>query len=138
MPIDYKEYPANWKTEIRPAVLLRAKNRCEECGIMNHAVVKRMKNGNWRTPSAQEWDMIHSKIRYSHYNMSGSLKFHGFTKIVLTIAHLDHDKLNHDVPLERLAALCQRCHLLHDLKHHVNNRKYGRNHKGNHQLKLHL
>jgi hypothetical protein len=27
MPIDYKKYPKNWKTEIRPAILERAKNR---------------------------------------------------------------------------------------------------------------
>lgn len=46
-----------------------------------------------------------------------------FTKIVLTIAHLDHDKLNHEVKDERLAALCQRCHLLYDLDRHISNRK---------------
>jgi hypothetical protein len=136
MPIDYKEYPANWKTEIRPAVLTRANNCCEDCGIPNHAVVKRTKADKWRKPSAQEWDMINAKVRYSHYTLNGSLKFHGFTKVVLTIAHLDHDKLNHDVKIERLKALCQRCHLLYDIKHHVSNRKYGRNHKGQHQLKI--
>lgn len=56
------------------------------------------------------------------------------TKIILTIAHLDHDKLNHDVDLTRLAALYQKCHLGHDINHHVRNRKYGRNHNNN--LKL--
>ena len=35
-------------------------------------------------------------------------------KIVLTIAHLDHDETNWDVKDERLAALCQRCHLRYD------------------------
>jgi hypothetical protein len=59
------------------------------------------------------------------------------TKIVLTIAHLDHDKINHEVKLERLAALCQKCHLGHDINHHTNNRKYGRNH-GTNNLKLEL
>jgi hypothetical protein len=33
--------------------------------------------------------------------------------------------------------LCQRCHLRHDLPHHINNRKYGRNWK-KYQLKLEL
>lgn len=50
-----------------------------------------------------------------------------FVKIILTIAHLDHDKLNHDVKLDRLKALCQRCHLNYDRHRHVRNRKYGRN-----------
>lgn len=46
-----------------------------------------------------------------------------FTKIVLTIAHLDHDKENHEVSDDRLAALCQRCHLLYDMDKHVANRR---------------
>lgn len=37
-------------------------------------------------------------------------------KVVLTIAHLDHDELNHKIKLERLAALCQLCHLRYDAK----------------------
>ena len=49
--------------------------------------------------------------------------------IVLTIAHLDHDKENWDVPDDRLAALCQACHLKYDLQRHIANRKYGRNHR---------
>jgi len=32
----------------------------------------------------------------------------------LTIAHLDHDRDNFDVFDERLAALCQKCHLNYD------------------------
>lgn len=34
--------------------------------------------------------------------------------VVLTIAHLDHDEENWSVEDERLAALCQRCHLQYD------------------------
>jgi hypothetical protein len=36
--------------------------------------------------------------------------------VVLTIAHLDHDELNHEVKDERLKALCQHCHLNYDAK----------------------
>lgn len=36
-------------------------------------------------------------------------------KIVLTIAHLDHDEENHDVSIDRLNALCQQCHLRYDV-----------------------
>jgi len=38
------------------------------------------------------------------------------SRVVLTIAHLDHDPENWDVKDERLAALCQKCHLAYDRK----------------------
>lgn len=94
----------------------------------------RMKDGTVREPSKPEWDMIHSRIRYTRSNMTESLKYHGFTKVVLTVAHVDHDKTNNR--FVNLKALCQRCHLGHDLKQHIANRKYGRNWKGRHQFKL--
>lgn len=47
------------------------------------------------------------------------------TKVVLTIAHLDHDSKNHDVLDDRLAALCQACHLKYDRQMHIAKRKYG-------------
>ena len=47
------------------------------------------------------------------------------TKVVLTIAHLDHDSANHEVADDRLAALCQACHLGYDRWRHIKKRKYG-------------
>lgn len=58
------------------------------------------------------------------------------SKVVLTVAHLNHDK-NYN-RFHNLAALCQKCHLGHDIHQHVANRKYGRKWKGDHQLKLQL
>lgn len=58
------------------------------------------------------------------------------SKVVLTVAHVDHDK--HNNRFSNLAALCQRCHLHHDKEQHADNRKYGRKWKGKHQLKLEL
>ncbi len=88
MPIDYKKYPPNWNTEIRPFVLELAKHKCEECSASNYSIVKRMyKNG-----------------------------FEKDVKIILTIAHLDHDELNHDVKMDCLKAMCQQCHLRYDAK----------------------
>ncbi len=58
------------------------------------------------------------------------------SKVVLTVAHIDHNKDNNR--FNNLAALCQACHLKHDIKQHVDNRRYGRNWKGKHQLKLDL
>lgn len=39
--------------------------------------------------------------------------------VVLTVAHIDHDKANNDP--SNLAALCQKCHLTHDREHHMRN-----------------
>lgn len=132
MPIDYSKYPPNWKNEIRPAILKRANNCCEFCGVENYAIIIRdKKNNTFRNICGEEYDMINSKMKNNGYSYRGALKKLGFTKIVLTIAHLDHDKENHEVDLDRLKALCQKCHLQYDIKHHTYNRLYGRNHKKN-------
>ena len=44
-------------------------------------------------------------------------------RIILTVAHLDHDPENWDVSDDRLAALCQKCHLTHDAPMKAANRK---------------
>lgn len=99
MPCDYGEYPANWKTDIRPRILERAGHRCEWCGVENYAMGARDQTGRWRDAA----DIPPGE---------GSKRI----KIVLTIAHIDHDKTNNDD--ENLRALCQRCHLNHDRDHH--------------------
>lgn len=135
MPIDYKNYHPKWKLISKLIRFRRAHNRCEECGILNGTVIKRLKDGTFRTPGSQEWDMIHSRIRYSNSNMTESLKYHGFSKIVLTVAHLDHNINNNR--FNNLKALCQMHHLKLDMSHHVKNRKYGRDWKRN-QIQLEL
>lgn len=124
MPIDYSEYPPNWHTEIRPAVLKRANNRCEDCGLYNHSIICK---DDRKRPSKQQWDMYWDLLKRT--TKLRAMRAMQFTKIILTIAHLDHDKLNHDVKLDRLKALCQKCHLGLDIEHHKTNRKYGRNWK---------
>ena len=120
MPIDYKKYPSNWKTEIRPVVLLRAKNCCEECGAVNKSVY-----------IIQDKERVFLEIskEMSHFYLcpDGMKRMVGMTgnwtlkKIVLTIAHLDHDITNNDY--SNLKALCQKCHLNHDKEHHRQNAK---------------
>lgn len=46
------------------------------------------------------------------------------SKVVLTVAHVDQDRRNNR--FWNLRAWCQRCHLGHDRKTHIYNRKYGR------------
>lgn len=45
----------------------------------------------------------------------------GKWKVVLTVAHIDHDI--HNLQRENLKALCQRCHLNHDLPDHITHAK---------------
>lgn len=101
MPIDYKRYPKHWE-ELRKQVLERAKNKCEFCGVKNYAHGYRTSNGEFM------------------YCSSPGIKT--FT-IVLTIAHLDHDEENENVTIDRLAALCQRCHLRYDVEEKKRRRK---------------
>lgn len=131
MPINYKEYPDNWLTEIRPAVLARAENKCEECGVANQAIIKRWPDGRVTYPNSVEWEMINNRVKNHDYSFTQAIKKYGFTRVVLTIAHLDHDKENEKVPLDRLRAWCQKCHLGYDMPIHVNNRKYGKKHIDN-------
>lgn len=126
MPCDYSKYPKNWKTEIRPTILERAGNRCEQCGVENHILILR---GFWAGLevyqdedgwifNAKNSDKIGGDY-LGEVDTSGKRKL---TKIVLTVAHLDHDTQNND--LENLKALCQKCHLNHDSNlHRTNARK---------------
>ncbi|MCZ2115135.1 MAG: hypothetical protein LC131_15105 [Anaerolineae bacterium] len=43
------------------------------------------------------------------------------SRVVLTVAHMDHDRTNNDPA--NLRALCQRCHLDWDRDHHLRNRR---------------
>ena len=58
------------------------------------------------------------------------------TRVVLSIAHLDHDYENWNVTDDRLKALCDACRLKYDLQIYIECIKYGRKHRGPHQLKL--
>lgn len=110
MPIDYSEYPPNWKTEIRPAVLKRAKNCCENCGVPNYALIYRPNKGK------PDWELAPE----GHQADAMALDGVKFVKIVLTIAHLNHDIKQNN--LVNLKALCQRCHLNYDKVFHKSNR----------------
>lgn len=101
MPIDYNKYPKDWK-EIRERILKRSKNKCECCGLENHIVVSSYKKEGktvWVEHDLTQWMRANCPKR---------------VKVVLTIAHLDHDEENHNVKDNRLKAMCQLCHLRYD------------------------
>lgn len=118
MPVDWSKYPPNWKSEIRPAILKRAGNVCEKCGVKNYAVGARDLSGKWH-----DSDSIHcmnSDVGYSYFGTFDLKEI----RIVLTIAHLDGNTENNDP--ENLSALCQKCHLSLDAKQHQVNARLTR------------
>jgi len=103
MPIDYKKYPPNW-SEIRKRILERSENKCECCGLENHSEIFSYKDFDnktiWQKEEPHNW--LFDKIKK--------------VKVVLTIAHLDHDETNHNVTDDRLKAMCKLCHLRYDVE----------------------
>lgn len=116
MPIDYKKYPPNWKSEIVPAIRERSGDKCEFCGLSNKQMVWtvpfRIKNNKGRCVQRKIWFSDHGDALREAESPYLITK----VRVVLTTAHLDHDEENHDVSLERLAHLCQLCHLRLDAK----------------------
>jgi len=92
MPCDYRNYPPNWKTEIRPDILDRARDCCE---------------GSPKYPKCRA-------ANYEPHPVTGK-------RVVLTIAHFDHDRTNNDY--DNLWAWCQKCHNNHDAKHRAETRR---------------
>lgn len=130
MPIDYKQYPANWKTKIRPAILERDEHKCKFCKVPNYEIVCRgVWNDKivWQNDDGQIYDATNGEYLGDSYVGDVWKDKTRLTKIILTIAHLDQDKTNNDY--DNLAALCQKCHLGIDLKHHMSNARNNREKK---------
>lgn len=116
MPIDYSKYPPNWKTEIVPRILTRADHKCEFCGVENKAKLTSlafMIRDVTRYKLKRFWISNESDVKRMAPFSDDKIKI---ITVVLTIAHLDHDEENHNVSDDRLAALCQYCHLNYDAK----------------------
>lgn len=119
MPIraeNKERYPENWK-EISEAVRDEAGNRCEWCNAPNGVTICRG-DGNYMLPSGHIYDdrkgMFLGVGRGSEYD--GKL-----TRVVLTVAHMDHQPEN--CSRENLKALCQLCHNRYDAPMRAQGRK---------------
>jgi hypothetical protein len=142
-----KFYSADWKSEVRPRILARAKNCCEECGKPNRQYVGTM---TWRSsqslagepqmawvlrfsPTFTGWrnhrgDPIHQDTIFAMLNPSSSACALRHAQpatvrsvlVVLTVAHLNH--IPGDDRDENLKALCGWCHLNYDKLHHAETR----------------
>ncbi len=124
MPIDYKKYPLNWLSEIRPRIMKRANNTCEcdGCDFKHNEEVWAVK----RSGKTQGWfrdfeyaDKLPKSGEAKKNKKTGRVELvpnPKKVKVILTIAHLDHDEINHNVTDDRLMAMCQLCHLRYDAK----------------------
>lgn len=89
-PENRARYPKDWK-DISLRIRARDGNHCKWCGVPNGALVHRTGQRTWRL----------------HEHNSACLgEPCGATKIVLTVAHLDHTPEN--VEDTNLVALCQK------------------------------
>ena len=109
-PENKARYPKDWPA-ISRRIRDRAGQRCEECGVPNYELGGRDEDGKWhkarivdcsrRLPDPGTWSWC-----------EGGLKLR-IVRIVLTVAHLDHQPENCDD--DNLKAMCQRCHNLYDM-----------------------
>lgn len=112
-PENRAKYPADWK-QIRARILERAGHRCEQCRAVNHQVVVRHVD-SYLDADGYVWDSVTGESR----GMSRDSDYPGqrMVRIVLTIAHLDGQLVDHSDA--NLRCLCQRCHLALDHAQHV-------------------
>lgn len=128
MPVDYKKYPKNWKTAIRPAILERAKNKCEQCNVPNYAIIDRGDYNGTEAYQDMDGNIFNAKTgEIIGEDYIGALTKPKLIRVILTIAHLDHDITNNDY--SNLKALCQKCHLNYDKENHKKNSRETRNKK---------
>lgn len=119
-PENKSRYPSNWN-EIRSAILNRAGHACEKCKVPNGSSIVRGIGESANTFMDMDGYVFDAdsgtrlgRVRHSDYEGTGK-----WTKIVLTIAHMDHVPENCD--MNNLRAWCQRCHLRYDAEHHARN-----------------
>jgi len=124
MPIDYKKYPKNWLKEIRPRILKRANYTCEcnNCDFSHGEYVWSVRHRGKVTGWFRDYDEAdsHPKTHESKLNRKTKrcepVPNPKKVKVILTIAHLDHDETNQNVTDDRIMAMCQLCHLRYDAK----------------------
>lgn len=112
-PENKERYPKDWPA-IRARILQRAGNRCEQCGIFNHAWGWRDKAGEFHYVRVRPLREAGYRRPPFELRTQRSETLH-IIAIVLTISHQDHVPEN--VAEGNLKALCQRCHLRYDRIH---------------------
>ena len=115
-----ERYPADWKG-IRAGILMRANNACEWCFAPNGEGIVRGSGADEGRYMLQRGDVFDEETG-ARVGIARGSEFEGRgVKVVLTVAHLDHDESNNDPA--NLRALCQMHHLRHDARDNASRRK---------------
>nr|WP_312446835.1 hypothetical protein [Brevundimonas naejangsanensis] len=111
-PENRDRYPSDWKA-ISLRIRERAGQQCEWCKAPNGELIDRSRDGeaymltDGQVFSATDGEPL-GYAKGSEWPSCGRL-----TKVILTVAHLDHTPEN--CAEENLKALCQRCHNRYDM-----------------------
>ncbi len=119
-----------WK-ERRAEILERDRNRCKHCHAKNGRLIQRRIA---RADKRMWWRYVNRK-GVETYGMwrnekgqrdvpANTFTREFFVGVQLGVAHLDHDPENDDD--SNLAALCRRCHIVHDANQHKTNARLTR------------
>ncbi len=110
-------YPIDWPQLSHWVRFTRAGGQCERCKRPHATMLICAANGSWRDDRTGQWRDSKGAIIPTPSSIAGTR----LTLAMLATAHLDHNP-SHNRP-RNLAALCQRCHLLHDRPHHLTQRR---------------
>jgi hypothetical protein len=115
-PENKARYPADWQ-QVRQRILLRANFQCEHPGCRAmHGTIGYWYDGAFRALHDKLWHAGYRPGDVLRYAEGGAVYELKVIRIVLTIAHLDHQPEN--CSDDNLRAWCQRHHLAYDAKHH--------------------
>jgi hypothetical protein len=113
-------YPIDWPELSRLIRFGRAKGRCEHCRRPHGARVFHLGDGRWWDADHRYWrDGRGRRIRVAGADLTAIVRI---TRVYIACAHLNHDPTDNGP--RNLAALCQRCHMIHDAAEHRRRRWY--------------
>lgn len=123
MAMDKRKYPKDWDAISHHVRFERAGGKCEQCGAVHGSWIYR------KLDNPAEWSVLDDEeFVYKHGHEYADKP----TRVILTVHHIGADypdgrpgdpRDKMDCRDENLIALCQRCHLMADLPHHMENRK---------------
>jgi hypothetical protein len=112
-------YTGDWRLISDAIRFGRAGGHCEACGRPHRTLICALADGRWFDPWRQVWrDRRGEPDQGPQPDDAASMRL---VRVVIATAHLDHDPANRDPA--NLRALCQRCHLRHDLAAHLRQRR---------------
>ena len=114
-------YPIDWRELSASIRFRRAKGLCETCRRPHGRVVLHLGDGRWWDDEAHRWRDGCGKTVRRLAPPHSLIERTRTTRVVLATAHRDHDPQNNEA--SNLAALCQRCHILHDKAEHLRRRR---------------